>query len=43
MTKEELKSALISHGAPVPPSNAKKDEFIQVPCQHHSTWKLDTR
>ena len=30
MTKEELKSALISHGAPVPPSNAKKDEFIQV-------------
>ena len=30
MTKEELKNALISHGAPVPPASAKKDEFIQV-------------
>ena len=30
MTKEELKNALISHGAPVPPTSAKKDEFIQV-------------
>jgi len=34
MTKEELKSALISHGAPVPPSNAKKDEFIQAYVEH---------
>ena len=30
MTKEELKNALISHGAPVPSASAKKDEFIQV-------------
>ena len=30
MTKEELKNALISHGAPVPPASAKKDEFVQA-------------
>jgi len=34
MTKEELKNALISHGAPVPPASAKKDEFIQAYEEH---------
>jgi hypothetical protein len=34
LTKEELKNALISHGAPVPPASAKKDEFIQAYEEH---------
>jgi len=34
MTKEELKNALISHGAPVPSASAKKDEFIQAYEEH---------
>jgi len=34
MTKEELKNALISHGAPVPPASAKKDEFVQAYEEH---------
>jgi len=34
MTKEELKNALINHGAPVPPTSAKKEEFIQAYEEH---------
>ena len=40
MTKEELKNALISHGAPVPPASAKKDEFIQVSRLLHQKLNL---
>jgi len=34
MTKEELKNALINHGAPVPPTSAKKEEFLQAYEEH---------
>lgn len=34
MTKEELKSALISHGVPTPPASARKEEFVQAYEEH---------
>jgi hypothetical protein len=30
MTKEELKSAIINHGLSPPPSNAKKEEYVEM-------------
>jgi len=42
LTKEELKNALINHGAPVPPTSAKKEEFIQAYEEHVAPLEAET-
>jgi len=34
MTKEELKAAIINHGLSPPPSNARKEEFVEMYNEH---------
>jgi len=41
LTKEELKNALINHGAPVPPSSAKKEEFVQAYEEHIAPLEVE--
>jgi hypothetical protein len=42
LTKEELKNALLSHGAPVPPASAKKEEFLQAYEEHIAPLEDET-